>query len=173
MQIIFELTEPPVVTTTKEGVISIDFNDGFLQQGERDAKGNLKGLKKRVLRNHGRGKRALNEEREQVKEIVTEAGLKLKSIAIEDLDYQLKKTETKRRGTKKERRYNKMLSTLDYRRFREEITRCAKKNGVEVIAVPAYYTSQIAKEKYCPGRCLSVHQGSTITIGRRAMGFHD
>ena len=111
--------------------------------------------------------------REQVKEIVTEAGFKGKSIAIEDLDFNLKKAQVRRRGSKRERGFNKMLSSLDYRRFRDEITRCARKCGVEVIAVAAYNTSKIAKEKYCPGRCLTVHQGSTITIGRRAMGFRD
>ena len=111
--------------------------------------------------------------REQVKEIVDEAGLKLKSIAIEDLDFQLKKARLKRKGSKKNREYNKMVSALDYHRFSEEISRCAAKNGVEVIMVPAYNTSKLAREKYCPGRCLTVHQGSTITIGRRALGFKD
>ena len=109
----------------------------------------------------------------QVREIVDEAGLKRKSIAIEDLDFQIKKARANRRGKRKERRSNKVVSTLDYRRFRDEITRCAAKCGVEVIAVPAYNTSKIAEEKYCPGRCLNKHQGSTITIGRRAMGYKD
>ena len=171
LQIMFEMTEPPVVTDTKNGVISIDFNNGFLQQGELDKSANLVGLKKRILKYHGSGNRALNEMREQVKEIVEEAGLKLKSIAREELDFELKKQGLNRRGSKRNRQYNKMVSTLDYRRFSEELTRCAAKNGVEVIAVPAYNTSRIAAEKYCPGRCLTVHQGSTITIGRRAMGL--
>ena len=173
LQIMFEWTEPPIVTDTKEGVISIDVNNGFLQQGELDSKANLKGLKKRLLKYHGGGNRALNEMRQQVREIVDEAGLKRKSIAIEDLDFQIKKARANRRGKRKERRSNKVVSTLDYRRFRDEITRCAAKCGVEVIAVPAYNTSKIAEEKYCPGRCLNKHQGSTITIGRRAMGYKD
>ena len=173
LQIMFEWTEPPIITDTKEGIISIDFNRNFLQQGELDSKANLVALKKRNLSHHGSSNRALNEMREQIKEIVNEAGFKLKSIAIEDLDFQLKKARLKRKGSKKNREYNKMVSALDYHRFSEEISRCAAKNGVEVIMVPAYNTSKLAREKYCPGRCLTVHQGSTITIGRRALGFKD
>ena len=173
LQISFEWSEPPVVTDTKKGVIAIDFNNAFLQQGELDKKANLIGLRKRRLKYHGSGGAALTEMREQVRQIVDEAGLKGKSIAIEDLDFQLKKARSKRRGSRRNRKLNKMVSGLDYRRFRDEITRCGKKFGVEVIAVPAYNTSKIAAQKYCPGRCLTVHQGSTITIGRRAMGFND
>ena len=173
LQIMFEWREPPVVTDTKKGVIAIDVNHAFLQQGELDDKANLVNLNKRRLKFHGSGTAALCEIRQQVRQIVDEAGLKGKSIAIEDLDFQLKKARVKRKGSIKNRKYNKMVSTLDYKRFREEITRCGTKAGVEIIAVPAYNTSKIAAEKYCPGRCLSVHQGSTITIGRRAMGFSD
>ena len=104
----------------------------------------------------------------KVNEIVLEAREKKKSIALEDLGFIFLRNKYSRfSGNSK--RMNKIISLLDYSRYLESINRCAQRNGVEIIKVPACYTTKNALEWLCPERKLTSHAGSCVTIGRRGM----
>ena len=127
-------------------------------------------MKQYRLRYHGTGGRAANEMRQVTAEIGRYALSKGKSIVKEDLSFEKKKAQTERGSC---RRYNKMLHTLDYSRYEDDIRNMAVRNGIDVIEVNPAYTSRIAKRKYCEIRKIPVHNGAAYVIARRGQGFKD
>ena len=93
-----------------------------------------------------------------------------KSIVKEDLSFEKKKAQTERGSG---RRYNKMLHTLDYSRYEDDIRNMAVRNGIDVIEVNPAYTSRISKRMYCEIRKIPVHNGAAYVIARRGQGFKD
>ena len=85
-------------------------------------------------------------------------------IAIENLDFaNLKK---KMSSNKK---YNRMLSSFPYSKFKEMIESMCFRYGIELKIVDACYTSFIGRNKYMKNMGISVHHAAAIVIGRRAM----
>ena len=115
-------------------------------------------MKQYRLRYHGTGGRAANEMRQVTAEIGRYALSKGKSIVKEDLSFEKKKALTERGSG---RRYNKMLHTLDYSRYEDDIRNMAVRNGIDVIEVNPAYTSRIAKESTVR------YERSPSTTGRR------
>ncbi len=165
-----DMAKRPIMTTAVDGVIGLDFNDGHIDLAETDGKGNLTSMKQYRLRYHGTGGRAANEMRQVTAEIGRYALSKGKSIVKEDLSFEKKKALTERGSG---RRYNKMLHTLDYSRYEDDIRNMAVRNGIDVIEVNPAYTSRIAKRKYCEIRKIPVHNGAAYVIARRGKGFKD
>ena len=106
----------------------------------------------------------------QKKEIGKYALSKGKSIVKEDLSFVKKKSQTEKGSG---RRYNKMLHTLDYSRYEDDIRNMAVRNGIDLIEVNPAYTSRIAKMKYCRTRKIPVHNGAAYVIARRGQGYKD
>ena len=165
-----DMTKRPIVTTMTDGAIGLDFNSGHIELSETDGKGNLTAVKQYRLRYHGTGGKAADEMRQVAAAIGRYALSKGKSIVKEDLSFIRKKSQTERRPG---RRYNKMIHTLDYSRFEDDLRNMAVRNGIDLIEVSPAYTSMIAKTKYCKTRKMTAHNGAAYVIARRGQGFKD
>ena len=165
-----DMSKRPIVTTMVNGAIGIDFNDGHIDLAETDGKGNLVAMDRYRLKYHGTGGRAADEMRQVAAEIGKYALSKGKSIVKEDLSFARKKSQTEKGSGK---RYNRMLHTLDYSRFEDDMKNMAVRNGIDLIEVNPAYTSRIAETKYCKIRKIPVHNGAAYVIARRGQGYKD
>ena len=165
-----DMAKRPIITTMANGVIGLDFNDGHIDLAETDGRGNLVAMDRYRLKYHGTGGRAANEMRQVTAEIGKYALSKGKSIVKEELSFIKKKSQTEKGSG---RRYNKMLHTLDYSRYEDDIRNMAVRNGIDLIEVNPAYTSRIAKMKYCRTRKIPVHNGAAYVIARRGQGYKD
>lgn len=177
LQVMFSYTPDAIPDYTysikAEGVIGLDYNDGFIQLAETDKIGNLIGLKKYDLKFHGGGNKALSEIRETAAQIVQMCKEKGKMLIIENLDFRKKKGKAYTAKGKKGKIYNKMIHQLDYSRYKEVLDNCCYRNHVNLVLVNAAYTSKIAGQKYCEPKKLGIHQGAAYVIARRGQGFKD
>ena len=165
-----DMAKRPVMTTMVNGAIGLDFNDGHIDMAETDGKGNLVSKARYRLKHHGTGGKAANEMRQVIAEIGKCALSKGKSIVKENLSFVKKKSQTEKGSG---RRYNKMLHTLDYSRYEDDIRNMAVRNGIDLIEVNPANTSRIAKKKYCQIRKIPVHNGAAYVIARRGQGYKD
>ena len=167
-------TIPDYTYSTKtNGVIGLDYNDGFIQLAETDKIGNLISLKKYDLHFHGGGNKAFSEIREVSSQIVKYCKEKGKVLVIEKLDFRKKKSKTYTAKGQKGQTYNKMIHQLDYSRYTEVLDNCCYRNHIDLILVNPAYTSKIAEQKYCKPKKLGIHQGAAYVIARRGQGFKD
>ena len=154
--------EPPKITNISKGVIGIDTNPNGEALTEINSVGNLQShifLKNERIQFASTGKRDYDIKQMAVKIvfIALQAG---KPIVIEQLNFKNKKMGKK---------FNRMAHNFIYRKMIEAIKSCALKSGVEVIEVPAAYTSIVGKLKYMNMYSLSVHNAAAMVIGR--LGF--
>lgn len=96
LQCMFAITyrKEKLQTTAKYGVLGLDYNDGFIEMSETNESGNLIGQYHYDLKYHGKGKKAENEIRQTISEIVKMGEKKGKDIIIEDLDFKRTKAKT-------------------------------------------------------------------------------
>ena len=160
-------------TTSKYGVIGLDYNDGFIEVSETDESGNLNRQYHYELKYHGTGKKAENEIRQTISEIVKMGEKKGKDIIIEDLDFKRTKAKTSTAKSKKGKEYNKMLHLFDYGRYKETLKNSCHRHKVRVQMVNPKDTSKIGKEKYSVKKKLNVHQAASYVIARKGQGFID
>ena len=175
LQAMFQLdaVSHPIVTNMCGGAIGLDFNDGHIELSETDSKGNLAAIKSYPLKFHGTGMKAVNEMRTVVSEIGKYALSKGKSIVKEDLKFVKKKARTQSAKGRHGKKYNRMIHTLDYKRFDDAMQCMCERNGIDLVMVNPAYTSKIAKQKYCDTRKLAIHNGAAYVIARRGQGFRD
>lgn len=103
---------------------------------------------------------------------------RLRAIAIEDIDFERKKStsrETRERGGRG-RRYRRMLHGLPVARFRSRLVQMASNAGLSVVAVDPAYTSRWGREHWHPPlrqerrQHVSTHHSAAVVIGRRGLG---
>ena len=155
-------TEVPITTDKSRGVIGIDTNPNGLALSETNEVGNLQShvfLKNARIQFALRGKRDYDIKQMAIK-AVTIASQAGKPIVLEQLNF---------KNGKKSKKFNRMAHNFIYRRLLEAIKVRAYKEGVEVIEVPAAYTSIVGKLKYQDMYSLSAHNAAALVIGR--MGF--
>ena len=155
------------------GTIGLDYNNGFIEMAETNETGNLIKLKHIDLKYHGTGNKAESEIREKISDIVNYAISVGKDIVIEDLDFKQTKAETEKAKSDKGKKYNKMIHTFDYSRYKKSFEDCCYLRNVNLIKVNPAYTSKIAKQKYCKKKKLVIHQGASFVIARKGQGFAD
>ena len=160
-------------TSSKYGMIGLDYNDGFIEMSETDACGNLVGQSHYELNYHGTGKKAENEIRQVISEIVSLAENKGKSISIEALDFKKTKAKITKGKGKKGKNYHRMLHLFDDRRYQETLRNCCHRHKVILQRVNPKNTSKIGKEKYSKEKKLNTHQAASYVIARRGQGFCD
>lgn len=160
-------------TTSKYGVLGLDYNDGFIEVSETDESGNLIGQYHYDLRYHGTGNKAENEIRQTISEIVKMGEKKGKDIIIEDLDFKRTKAKTSVAKSKKGKQYNRMIHLFDYGRYKETLKNSCHRNKVRLQMVNPKDTSKIGKEKYSEKKKLTVHQAASYVIARKGQGFRD
>ena len=175
LQAIFTLnTEKiPNVTRYTDGCIGLDFNDGHIELAETDAKGNLINLKTYPLQFHGTGGKAENEMRTVISDIGKYARMCGKDIVKEDLSFVKKKSGTTQAKSKSGKNYNRMIHTLEYRRYEDALNNMTARYGIRLTEVNPAYTSKIAKQKYCSQKKLTAHSGAAYVIARRGQGYTD
>ena len=175
LQVIFEsrFEETEYVTSKFNGVIGLDYNDGFIQLSETDKSGNLIHLQKYDLKFHGCGNQAKTEI-EQTLHTITKYAVKVgKDIVIEDLDFKKTKSKQFKAESEKGKDYNRMLHRFDYSRYKQKIKDITFNQKVFLALVSPRNTSKIGKQKYSNLRKLTVHQAASYVIARRYQGFKD
>ena len=157
-------TEIPTTTDKSKGVVGVDINPNGLALSETNSVGNLQShvfLKNDRIQFALRGKRDYNIKHMAIKAVAV-ARSSNKPIVLEQLNF---------KNGKKSKKFNRMAHNFIYRRLLEAIKVRAYKEGIEVIEVPAAYTSIVGKLKYQDMYSLSVHNAAALVIGR--MGFLD
>lgn len=175
LQVIFEsrFEETEYVTSKFNGVIGLDYNDGFIQLSETDKSGNLIHLQKYNLKFHGCGNKAKTEV-EQTLHTITKYAVKVgKDIVIEDLDFKKTKSKQFKAESEKGKDYNRMLHRFDYSRYKQKLKDITFNQKVFLALVSPKNTSKIGKQKYSNLRKLTVHQAASYVIARRYQGFTD
>ena len=160
-------------TRSSYGTIGLDYNDGFIEMAETNEIGNLIKTSHVSLKYHGTGKKAENEVRQTVSQIVDYAISVGKDIVIEDLDFRKAKSKAEKASSDKGKEYNKMIHAFDYSRYKKTFEVCCFKRDANLIEVNPAYTSKIAEQKYCSRKKLSVHQGASFVIARKGQGVVD
>ena len=160
-------------TRSSYGTIGLDYNNGFIELAETNETGNLVYLEHFDLKFHGTGDSATSEIRGVVSRIVNYALLTGKDIVIEDLDFRKTKSETEKAKSENGKKYNKMIHTFDYSRYKKSFENCCFRRDVNLIEVNPAYTSKIAKQKYCDKKKLVIHQGASYVIARKGQGYVD
>lgn len=167
LQVMFSIDRDVSVTNTN-GVIGLDFNKGFIEATEVDVKGNMVHQYHFPLRYHGCGNKAKSDMSETVARIVNTALNKGKAIAVENLSFNKKKAKVG-----KNKQYNRMLHTLDYSRYTEDLQRACHRKRIALIMVNPAYTSIVGMGKYGKARKLNRHQAASYVIGRLGLGYSD
>ena len=152
----------PVITDKSTGVIGVDTNPNGLALSEINQTGNLQShvfLKNDRIQFAKTGKRDYDIKVMAIKavRVAKDAG---KPLVLEQLNFKNKKMGKK---------FNRMAHNFIYHRLIEAIKSRALKEGVEVIEVPAAYTSIVGKLKYQDMYSLSIHNAAAMVIGR--LGF--
>ena len=156
----WEETAPQIITNRSKGVIGVDTNPNGPALSELNSTGNLQShvfLKNDRIQFASTGKRDYDIKVMAVKvvAIAKQAG---KPLVLEQLSF-----KNKRKGKK----FNRMAHNFIHKKFIEAIKSRAVKEGVEILEVPAAYTSIVGKLKYQDMYSLSVHNAAAMVIGRR------
>jgi len=168
LQIMFPYEVTSIKTSIKQGCVGLDYNNGFIELCEVNKTGNIVDLKHFNLIYHGTGTKALNEIRHIAKVITSICKSKEKDLIIEDLNF----IKTKLKNTKS-RKYNKMIHSFDYSRYKEILSNSCYRNEVRLKLVNPANTSKIGYKKYSNLKKLSIHQAASYVIARRGMNFKD
>lgn len=165
---IFCTTVRPDVPTQSRwlnGVMGIDLNPGMIGWAIADREGNLK-AKGQIRVNlqeksSEQTKATLGDAVKQLVDIASEYGC---PIAVETLDFSLKKTSIKQQGV----RYSRMLSNFAYSKFFEMLNSRAERTGIEVVLLNAAYSSLIGLGKFMAQYGLSSDTAAGFVLARRA-----
>ena len=164
------LKKPPVLSKKELGVIGIDLNVDHLAVVETDRFGNKIKAEKIPLNLYGKTKdQALALIGDVSREIIEQAKISKKPIAIEKLDFGKKKKSLRSQSPKKAR----MLSSFSYNKIHSFLKAKAYREGIEVLEVNPAYTSMLGHIKYTRLFGLSIHTAAAYTIGRRGLGFFE
>lgn len=168
-----ERDDPAPSTDRWNGAVGIDLNDGFIQAGEVDRFGNpVNEIKVSVpMRDRSRGQIAAALGK-AIKEVVLYAKERGKPVAIEDLEFTVRKQALRESGS----RYARMLSGFVYGKFRVLVESCCSREGVELLKpggrhVDPFATSVIGQLKFMARYGLSPHGAAACVIARRGLGF--
>ena len=172
LQCIFRTMRQKELTRKDYGTIGLDLNYGFIELAETNETGNLINLKHYNLDKHAKGNKAKTEMELVVSKIVNYAKTQGKDLVIENIDFKKKKSLAVSRN-KKNKKYNRMIHTFDYSRYKFLIENKTHRVGVNLIKVNPKYTSIIGNRKYSKPMKLSVHQAASFVIARKGQGYRD
>lgn len=173
LQVMFSIEREDYVTTSKYGVLGLDYNNGFIAVSETDTRGNLVNLHHFNLRYHGTGSRAKTEIEQTIAKIVNISKNAGKDIVIENLNFKQTKAVQSKSKTKSGKYYNKMLHSFDYNRYKETMLNSCHRHGINLIMVNPKNTSKIGRQKYADKMKLNIHQAASFVIARKGQGYTD
>ena len=162
----------PAKAEISEGVIGVDFNDGFVSVTELNGAGQKVWSEDWPYRTDIDSSSRQNKTQMQVlaKRLVDLANATGKPLAIESLNFRRKKAGLQKGQDKS---HNRMLSALSYTAFRTALTMQCLKKQVALIPVNPAYTSVLGRLKYARETDFNTHQASAWVIARRGMGLRD
>lgn len=171
LQLMFTLkhTAEDCLTRSSNGVFGIDFNKGFISVTELNKQGNMVKTYNLDYR-FGSGNKTKNDLELVIGQVVKEALEKGKDVIVEKLDFKVKKSEL---ISKKNKKYNEMLSSLPYSIYGSIVKSKCAKNKVYLHQVNPAWTSYIGNIKYAIPRKMNIHTSASFVIARRGMKFID
>ena len=171
LQLMFTLkhTTKDCLTRSSNGVFGIDFNKGFISVTETDKQGNMIQTYNLDYR-FGSGNKTKNDLEIVIGQVVKEALEKGKDVVVEKLDFKVKRSEL---ISKKNKKYNEMLSSLPYRMYGSTVKSKCAKNKVYLHQVNPAWTSYIGNIKYATLRKMNIHTSASFVIARRGMKLTD
>ena len=157
------------VTRSSDGVIGLDFNQGFVTVTETNQYGHM--VSTDLIRYRFKQGSRTQTDLETVATLVKNRALSTgKDVVIENLNFKDTKSKT---ISKKGKKYNDMLHSLAYRKFTTIIENICYRHCIWLRKVNPAWTSWIAKQKYCPNMKLNIHTGASFVIARRGQGYTD
>ena len=171
LQLMFTLkhTSEDYLTRSNNGVFGVDFNKGFISVTETDKQGNMIQAYNLDYR-FGSGNKTKNDLEIIIGKVIKEALNKGKDVVVEKLDFKVKKSEL---TSKKNKKYNEMLSSLPYRIYGSIVKSKCAKNKVYLHQVNPAWTSYIGNIKYATPRKMNIHTAASFVISRRGMFIND
>lgn len=160
------------LTDNTQGVIGIDFNEGFVAISQTNKYGHLVSIDKMTYR-FGSGNKTKNDLLLIINKLAELAIHTGKDIVVENLNFLKTKSKTIQGKSEKGRKYNKTIHSLAYRIFLDRTEQICNKRNVGLIKVNPAWTSWIAKNKFCDKMKLNVHTGAAFVIARRGMNIKD
>ena len=160
------------LTDNTQGVIGVDFNEGFVAISQINKYGHLVSIDKMIYR-FGSGNKTKNDLLLIINKLAELAIHTGKDIVVEDLNFLKTISKTIKGESKRGRKYNKMIHGLAYRMFLDKAEQICNKRNVGLIKVSPAWTSWIAKNKFCDKMKLNVHTGAAFVIARRGMNIKD
>ena len=159
---------PPIISLKNNGIISIDFNYGFLALSDVDRYGNLvNSFQVPYKSTHCTSEQIQQSLSEALKIVIKYAVDQAKPIGCEKLDFKKKKQSLKQMSSKQA----KMLSGFAYSTYQTMLQSKCEMAGIEWISVNPAYTSQIGHHKFMKKYGISSHESAALVIGRRCLGF--
>ena len=123
-----------------------------------DQKGNLIYQEHIDLVYHGTGRRAQTEMEQKINRLVKHCKEKNWELIGENLDFIATKAGMRKGRNKREKNFNRIVHTLDYRRYMEILERVCKREGIKITFIPPYNTSVNGLSKFGASRKLNRHQ---------------
>ena len=161
-----DVDPPPITSLKNNGIISIDFNSGFLALSDVDRYGNLVNSFQVPYQSiHCTSEQTRQSLSEALKIVIQYAVDQAKSIGYEDLDFKKKKQNLKQMSSKQA----KLLSGFAYSTYRSMLQSKCEMAGIEWISVNPAYTSQIGHHKFMKKYGISSHESAALVIGRRCL----
>lgn len=151
-----------VRVSDSNGVLSIDFNKGFITMSNINETGKLLKLYKLPYIHKAKAGICDNSLNNLVNDIINISLDTNKMIIIEDL-----KSLNNKKLVSDNKKYNSMINLLKFNKFKQKLINKACKAGSDIKLINPAYTSQIAKSKYCYAMKLNVHSGASYVIARR------
>ena len=160
------------LTENTQGVIGVDFNEGFVAISQTNKYGHLVSIDKMTYR-FGSGNKTKNDLLLIINKLAELALKTGKDLVVEDLNFLKERSKTIKAESKKGKKYNKMTHSLAYRTFLDKAEQICNKRNVGLIKVNPAWTSWIAENKFCDKMKLNIHTGASFVIARRGMNIKD
>src|SRR4051794_23500806 len=159
---------PSIISLKNNGIISIDFNYGFLALSDVDRYGNLvNSFQVPYKSTHCTSEQTQQSLSKALKIVIQYAVVQAKPIGCEKLDFKKKKQSLKQMSSKQA----KMLSGFAYSTYQRMLKSKCEMAGIELISVNPAYTSQIGHHKFMKKYGISSHESAALVIGRRCLNF--
>ena len=163
-----DVDAPNVISLKNNGVISIDFNYGFLAISDVDRYGNVvNSFQVPYQSTHCTSAQTQQSLSEALKIVIKYAADQAKPIGCENLDFKKKKQNLKQMSPKQA----KLLSGFAYSTYQSVLQRKCEMAGIELISVNPAYTSQIGHHKFMKMYGISSHESAALVIGRKCLNF--
>jgi IS605 OrfB family transposase len=162
-----EVEDAPGITDSRVGGIGVDFNVNFAQLCFVDRFGNPLDEVKIKYSMYGKTTEQIDAMIGDMSRDICAFGRYCRiPVYIEDLCL-----EGAKNFVDKGVRYNRMLNSFPYRKFRDAVESKGKKTGVEVKAVNPRYTSLIGQFNFMRRYGLSSHGAAACVIARRGLNL--